>query len=201
MKVILDAGHGYNTLGKRMPSHLPNAKREWELNDMIARLVQFKLTGYSNIKIIRSDDTSGQRDIAISTRRKMSEKHDVDIFISIHHNAGLNGRKGGGVVVYYDPSRPNMHDFAEHLYNAVVMRNNNRGNRANPIATKSLGVINSKNKAPVALLIENGFMDGPDDWGKITTTDYMRASAQGIAEFIIAMRDTVLRGYNETNFI
>lgn len=188
-KVVIDCGHGQNTPGKRIPSaNYVSMKyrdiREWTLNSCVGHKLIQKLAPY-DLQIVRTDDISGKTDVPIAARRKMAD--NADMFISIHHNAGLSGKRGGGVVVYYHTDRPYMKNYAYHLYSAVIMRCENMGNRATPITHKRLAVINKENKASVALLIECGFMDGPDDIAKITDPQYGDAVAQGIAEFILSI--------------
>lgn len=187
--VCIDAGHGINTLGKRIPCAsyvhpLWRGCREWALNQRVAKYVEELLQPW-DVDVRRTDDISGAKDISLMQRKSLAKSSNL--FVSIHHNAGLNGRNGGGITVYYHPNRPNMEAYAKHLYAAVTMRNTNRGDRATPVAAGKYSVINTGNPAPIAVLIECGFMDGREDWLKIVQDDYARQCAQGIAEFIIGV--------------
>ena len=100
-RIVLDAGHGYNTLGKRcLKSIDPNQTREWWLNARICEKVQGYLSEYEGYELIRVDDTTGKKDISLGTRVANANKFNADIYISVHHNAGINGGSGGGVVAF-----------------------------------------------------------------------------------------------------
>ena len=88
--IAIDAGHGMKTLGKRcMKSIDPSQTREWYLNDRIADKVQKMLASY-DCTVIRVDDTTGAKDVSLFNRVKAANNVNADIYISIHHNAGIN---------------------------------------------------------------------------------------------------------------
>ena len=111
--IALDAGHGLKTSGKRCLKKLdPKETREWYLNDRIMDKVQEKLKSY-DCTVLRVDDTTGAKDISLANRVKQANNGKADIYISMHHNAGLNGKSGGGTVVYYCSSKPARRQQAE----------------------------------------------------------------------------------------
>lgn len=180
--IVIDAGHGYNTAGKRcLKSIDKNQTREWFLNDRIADMVETSLKDY-DCKVLRSDDTTGKKDISLSARVKTANKAKADIFISIHHNAGINGRSGGGTVVYHW-NAPADKNRAQRLYDAVVGKTGLVGNRANKVAVGNYYVINQTNMP--ALLLENGFMDSTKDTPIILTQGFAEMSAKGIVNFLV----------------
>ena len=68
MKFALNAGHGYNTPGKRcLKSIDPNETREYILNKRICDKIQAILNEYSGIEVMRIDDGS---ELSISARAK-----------------------------------------------------------------------------------------------------------------------------------
>jgi N-acetylmuramoyl-L-alanine amidase len=182
--IALGAGHGYNTAGKRcLKSIDPNQTREWFLNDRIADLVETALKNY-DCKVLRLDDTTGAKDISLSARVSAANKAKADIYVSIHHNAGINGGSGGGTVVYCWPDMPSI-EAANRLYNAVIAKTGLVGNRANRIANgKNLYEINATNM--IALLLENGFMDSTYDTPIILTEDHAKKTAEGIVDFLVS---------------
>ena len=100
MLICIDAGHGRYTAGKRcLKSIDPQETREWVLNSRIADKVQELLTGY-NCKTMRVDDVTGETDISLANRVKAANKANADVYLSIHHNAGISGRSGGGIVAF-----------------------------------------------------------------------------------------------------
>ena len=126
--IAIDAGHGYNTGGRRCLKKLdPAEHREWWLNDRIADLVETELVRDYDCKVVRADDTTGAKDISLANRVKTANNANAHMYISIHHNAGVNGGKGGGTVVY---SYKNDTDKARavRLYNYLIAQTNLKGN-------------------------------------------------------------------------
>lgn len=182
--ICLDAGHGYNTGGRRCLKKLdPAEHREWWLNDRIADLVETELVRDYDCKVVRADDTTGAKDISLANRVKTANSANAHMYISIHHNAGVNGGKGGGTVVY---SYKNDTDKARavRLYNYLIAQTNLKGNRSTPTAVGNFYVIN-KTKMP-ALLCEMAFMDSSVDVPILLTDDFAKKSAKGIINFLVA---------------
>lgn len=181
--IAIDAGHGRNTAGKRcLKSIDPSQTREWVLNDRIADDLQARLAAYE-CTVIRVDDTTGEKDISLSARVKAANAANADIYISIHHNAGIGGGVGGGTVVYYYSSAAARPGQAQRLYDALVAQTGLRGNRSGKVLKKGFYVI--KNTKAPAFLVENGFMDSRLDTPVILTEAHARKTAQGILDFLI----------------
>lgn len=183
--IVLDAGHGINTSGKRcLKSIDPCETREWTLNDRICDKVENLLKAYDGYKLLRVDDTTGKKDIALSTRVNNANKFNANIYISVHHNAGVSGGKGGGVVALtYTKIDKTTASWQSDLYNAIVSATGLKGNRANPLVRSDLYVLR-KTKMP-AVLLECGFMDSTVDTPIILTEDFANKVAQSIASVII----------------
>lgn len=182
--ICLDAGHGYNTGGRRCLKKLdPAEHREWWLNDRIADLVETELVRDYDCKVVRADDTTGAKDISLANRVKTANNANANMYISIHHNAGVNGGSGGGTVVY---SYKNDSDKARavRLYNYLIAQTNLKGNRSTPTSVGNFYVIN-KTKMP-ALLCEMAFMDSSVDVPILLTDDFAKKSAKGIINFLVA---------------
>ena len=93
--IVIDAGHGLKTSGKRcLKSIDPNQTREWWLNDRIADKLESMLAAY-NCDIIRADDTTGAKDVPLKERTSKANTAKADVYLSIHHNGGINGKTGG----------------------------------------------------------------------------------------------------------
>lgn len=181
--IALDAGHGMKTSGKRCLKAIdPNQTREWYLNDRIMDRVQELLAGY-NCKVVRTDDTTGVKDISLSARAKTANSAKADIFISMHHNAGINGGTGGGTEVYYYSSKEERATQAQKLYNAIVAQTGLRGNRSKKVIKKGYTVLAKTNMA--AFLVENGFMDSRVDTPQILTKAHAEKTAQGVVSFLV----------------
>ncbi|MDE6914725.1 MAG: N-acetylmuramoyl-L-alanine amidase [Lachnospiraceae bacterium] len=181
--IVIDAGHGMGTAGKRcLKSIDPAQTREWYLNDRIADMVQGHLEAY-DCGVLRVDDTTGAKDISLKNRVKAANNVGADIYVSIHHNAGINGRSGGGTVVYYY-NDSEMRAKAQRLYDAVVGRTGLSGNRSSKVAVGDFYVI--RYTSMPAFLLENGFMDSIRDTPIILTAAHAEKTAQGIIDFLTA---------------
>lgn len=183
LKIAIDAGHGLYTAGKRcMKAIDKNETREWKLNDRIADKLEKLLAEY-NCETIRVDDTTGKTDVSLSNRVKKANSWKADVYISIHHNAGINGGSGGGTVVFYCSSKPERKEQTQRLYNAIVNRTGLVGNRYTKI--KNYGYYVIKNTNMTAFLIENGFMDSKVDVPIILSETHADKTAQGILDFLV----------------
>lgn len=181
--IAIDAGHGINTPGRRCPASLdPEQHREWWLNSRVALYLQQELQNYE-CTTLRTDDVTGAKDISLAERCEKANKAGAAAFISIHHNAGINGGSGGGIVVYSARSATAAKKaWQKDLYDRVVGYNGLKGNRSNPLPLRDYTVIVGTNMP--ALLIECGFMDSKTDVPKILTEEFARQTAKGIAESI-----------------
>lgn len=193
-KLALDAGHGYNTAGKRCDARFdPKQTREWTLNSRICEKIQTLLKAYDGCQIIRVDDTTGKTDVALETRTTSANKFDADLYLSIHHNAGINGGSGGGVVAYMHPNADNATKvWRDDLYNAIIKHTGLKGNRATPLSTGNYHVLR-ETKMP-AVLIECGFMDSSTDVPVILTEAYAAKVAAACVEVIVAKGKLTKKG-------
>lgn len=177
--LVLDAGHGMKTLGKQTL----NGVKEWWLNDRIADMVQEDLENNYDCIILRADDTTGAKDISLSARVKTANNANADYYLSIHHNAGINGGVGGGTVVFYYSSNSKRKEQAQRLYNFVTDETKLYGNRSEQVIKRNFYVL--KNTKMASLLLENGFMDSTVDMPIILSQEHARKTADGIIAFLV----------------
>lgn len=180
--IAIDAGHGRNTAGKRVTLKGYPDTREWTLNDRIADLLEKLLADY-DCKVVRVDDTTGANDISLSNRVGKANSAKADIYISIHHNAGIKGGAGGGTVVYYYSSNIQRRDQAQKLYNFITDETRLYGNRSQQVLKNAFYVL--KNTRMPAFLIENGFMDSTTDVPIILSAAHAEKTAEGLRAFIV----------------
>lgn len=189
-KIALTAGHYKYTPGKRCLGTIdPYETREWVLNDRIADKVEKLLKVYEGYSLLRTDDTTGEKDISLTARTNAANKFKADIYISIHHNAGVNGGSGGGIVAYvYSGLDKTKHkttfEWQEALYNALIKHTGLKGNRATPLATANLH--ECRETSMPAVLLELGFMDSTTDTPIILTESFADKCAKAIVEVIVA---------------
>ena len=180
--IALDAGHGMSTSGKRITLAGYPDTREWYLNDRISDRVEELLSDY-DCKVVRVGDTTGKKDISLAQRVKTANNINADVYVSVHHNAGINGGSGGGTVVYYYSSKAERATQAKALYDAIVSRTGLIGNRSEKVKKYPFYVV--KNTSMPAFLIENGFMDSKTDVPIILSDAHAEKTAQGIVAFLV----------------
>jgi len=185
-KIALDAGHGYNTAGKRCDGRFdPKQTREWTLNSRICEKIQKLLQGYNGCEVIRVDDTTGKTDVALKNRTDKANSWGADFYLSIHHNAGIKGGSGGGVVAYMHPDADAKTKlWRDDLYNAIIKRTGLKGNRSKPLSTNNYHVLR-ETKMP-AVLLECGFMDSSTDVPIILQEGFAGEVATACVEVIVA---------------
>lgn len=198
--LAISAGHYLYTPGKRcLKSIDPNETREWVLNARIADKLTVILNRYEGIKIVRLDDPTGQKEISLANRAKESNNVKADLYLAIHHNAGINGGSGGGTVVYYYPKASNEVE-AKKVYNLLIQHTGLKGNRANPVkSTTSLYEV----RVPKArsILVEDGFMDSTHDTPIILTESFADKSAQALAEYFIKEWNLKLKDQDKSDIL
>ena len=183
-KIALSAGHYMKTAGKRCLKKLDkNETREWWLNDRICDKIETKLKEYEGYQLLRVDDTTGATDVSIANRCKKANTFGADFYLSIHHNAGIYGGKGGGVVAYtYTKVDDATKAWQKELYNAIIKRTGLKGNRATPLAASNLA--ECRQTTMPAVLLECGFMDSATDVPIILTEDFAERVATACVEVI-----------------
>lgn len=181
MLIALDAGHYLGTPGKRcLKSIDPAETREWTLNARIADKVGVLLKGY-RCQTMRTDDVTGQKDVTLARRNNTANNLGAAVLVSFHHNAGINGGSGGGLVVYIHPDAgAEARVLQEAVYRHVAARTGLVGNRANPMATANHQI--TRNAQQPAVLIEFGFMDSTTDTPIILTEDFADQAARGVVD-------------------
>ena len=184
LKIAIDAGHYKGTPRRRCLAALdPNQTGEWELNRRVADKLQELLAGYE-CETIRVDDTTGAHLVSLADRVKAANGWPADVYLSIHHNAGVKGGSGGGCVVYAAPNcQAKSKALQRAAYGAVVSRTGLVGNRSNTMPERSLYVL--QHTTMPAILIECGFMDSSTDVPVILTAYFAEQVADGLLAALV----------------
>lgn len=174
MKIMLDAGHGYNTPGKRSPDGL----REYEYNRAVANYAKQLLENYKNVTVYFSH--SDQQDVSLTARTDKANSLNVDIFVSIHANAFGSGgwNKVGGIETYVYPSRPPVaNQLAQKIQRNLIVATGleNRG-----VRTADFHVLRETKMD--AVLVEGGFMTNRNEVELLRSETYRRTIAEGIVK-------------------
>lgn len=184
-KLALGGGHRLGTPGKQCLKSLdPDETPEWWLNDRICDRVEALLAaGYDGIEVLRVDDTNGVKPIDLTARIKAANDWGADFALAVHHNAGIKGGKGGGIVAYVcNGVDQTTKAWQKELYDALIAHTGLKGNRADPLATADFDVL-VYTKMP-AVLLELGFMDSATDVPIILSEEYANQCAAAIVEVV-----------------
>lgn len=181
--IALGAGHGYNTPGKRVSLSGYKDTREWWMNDRIIDIVESELRNNYECKVVRVDDTTGQKDISLSKRVAMANNAEANVYLSMHHNAGVKGGSGGGTVVFYYSSYIGRRDQAQRLYNYITDETRLYGNRSQQVIKNGFYVL--KHTVMPSFLVENGFMDSTTDVPIIISEEHAKKTARAVLAFLV----------------
>ena len=183
-KIAVDAGHYLGTAGKRCLKKLDaDQTREWVLNDRIARYFAQAAKQYEGVELLRVDDATGAKNVSLKNRCKAANSWGADLYLSIHHNAGVNGGSGGGIVAYSYKEKTTGAAYRDAIYAACIAAGGLRGNRAEPVQAYGFYVL--KNTDAPAVLMEYGFMDSSTDVPVILTDSYAKAMADATMDAIV----------------
>lgn len=207
-KVAYCAGHYLETPGKRIPEILdPNQTREWTLNDRVARFFAEAAKNYPEIRLLRTDDPAGQSFVDIPQRCAKANVWGADLYIDMHHNAGINGGSGGGVVAFSYPGSETGRMYRDGIYREVIAAGGLKGNRSQPLQEKAFDSLTLA--AAPAVLVEYGFMDSKTDVPVILSEDYAKkvgyATMEAVAQAAGVERKTPPQtsdpGYTREEFV
>lgn len=182
-QIAYSAGHYYGTAGKRIPGSLdPEQTREWTLNDRVARYFTRAALSYEDVELLRTDDSSGQTQVKIAQRAAGANRWGADLYLDIHHNAGIDGGSGGGVEAFSYPGSEKGRTYRDAIYESIIAAGGLRGNRSQPCREKAFDILRKTNMP--AVLVEYGFMDSTTDAPVILTEDYAKKVAYATMEAI-----------------
>lgn len=205
-KIAYCAGHYLQTPGKRLPRELDeNQTREWVLNSRVAEYFTRAALEYPGVQLLRTDDSTGQTEVTIAKRTAGANAWGADLYIDMHHNAGINLGSGGGVEAYCYPGSEKGSVYRDAIYEAVIAAGGLKGNRSRPLQEKKFDSL-ALTKMP-AVLIEYGFMDSKTDAPVILTDDYARKVAYATMEAVAKVAGLKKQqmqqdsGYSQEDFI
>lgn len=173
MKVMLDAGHGYNTPGKRSPDGM----REYEFNRVVANETKAILETYKDVVIYFSH--SDTKDVSLQERTDKANRLAVDCFVSIHANAyGTGWNEVSGIETYIYTSKPKIASaLADKVQKNLVVATGlqDRG-------VKEAGFHVLRATKMTAILVECGFMTNKEDLKLLRSNLYRKTCAEAIAK-------------------
>lgn len=178
VKIVLDAGHGLSTPGKRTP----DGEREWSFNNKVVLAAIDKLRKYENVEILRVDDPTGKTDISLNIRTNKANAFNGDVYIACHHNAntGTWGPWTGVETYTHNHSQVKSEKIAEVIHALVVKA---VGLQDRGVKKQNFHVL--RETSMPAILIEGGFMDSYIDINVLRDNSKLKAHGEAIAAGLV----------------
>lgn len=180
-KIAYGAGHN-NATSNGIPTSIHSPRvNEWVLNDRVARYFAEAARAY-DVALLRVDDPKGVEPTVLANRVKKANDWGADFFLAIHHNAGINGGSGGGLVAFSYKEGTVGAAYRDAIYNACIAAGGLKGNRWDATLAEDFYVL--KYTTMPAVLMEYGFMDSTADVPVILTESYAKAMGYATMEGI-----------------
>jgi len=174
--IAIDAGHGYNTPGKRSPDGM----QEYAFNRAVAKEV-ILLLEKTGIQTIKTHHDS--KDVPLTQRTNLANQKRADYFISIHANAFGNGswNDANRIETYIHPAKESQaKPLALALHQALIK---GTGRRGRGIKQADFHVL--RETAMPAILLECGFMTNREEKTLLASNSYREKCGRIIADSII----------------
>lgn len=184
-KLALNAGH-YNGTTRGIPASLSpnNHPNEWVLNERVVDAVIARLKKYSGIEVLQVNDPKGEKYLDLIDLTNKANAWGADFYLAVHHNGGINGGTGGGIVAFtYLTPTATEKAWQKELYDALIAKTGLRGDRATPLAKQDLHEVREPKMD--AVLLELGFMDSRNDIKTILAADFADKCADAIVSVIV----------------
>ncbi|HBN82209.1 MAG TPA: N-acetylmuramoyl-L-alanine amidase [Clostridiales bacterium] len=183
MIIAIDAGHGYNTSGKRTcPFPDGRQMREHEFNRDVALNLDYRLRRAGHETMICFDQI-GVNDFTLKQRTTIANEKKADIFVSVHANAwgeGENWNDVNGLVAMYYPNSVQGERLARSVLPELQKTTNLPINSYQAVSYAVL-----RDTFMPAVIIECGFMTNRSDAEKLLTYEYRNSCAEGIYNGIL----------------
>jgi len=178
-KILVDPGHNYSGLDNGARS--PNGKYieeniTWQISDKLRQYLEaYGFEVYMTRPELKSSIGPGSVKDSLSARVDYAHELGVDLFVSIHCNAG----GGTGVETYCYDLNGSSAALAKKISSAIAsaVQFYNRG-------AKEAGFYVIKNTAMPSVLVETGFIDNSSDVAVLSSEDGQHKIAKAIADAI-----------------
>lgn len=181
LKLVIDAGHGPETAGKRCPD---DSMREFHFNSVVARYVHDGLTQYDGIITKFTHDDTGGRDVPLAERVKAANDWGADAFVSIHANAAGSGWNSAHGIETFTATEPSA--TSVKLAEAVQKRLIAETGRSDRGVKQADFTVVYKTLMPAILTECGGFMTNAEEAALMKTDAFRKkvaaAITAGIAE-------------------
>ncbi|MCP4726679.1 MAG: N-acetylmuramoyl-L-alanine amidase [bacterium] len=174
-RVLIDPGHG----GKLSPGVVgPSGTREKDVTLAIAKKLQKLLGGRDDIEVFMT--RKSDQYISLSSRRYLSKKYGVDLFISIHANGNEIRYFPDQIEIYYRDSKGKK--LANHIKYGLKSK---ISGRKTDIRRNNYFTVIRRNPARFgSVLVETGYLSNPHGEKRLKNSDYQLKIAKGLYESI-----------------
>jgi N-acetylmuramoyl-L-alanine amidase len=178
-KLILDAGHGIDTPGKRVPD---NSMHEWEFNAKVAYYVSVMLVNYDGVQVQFTHDPTGKVDIPLAKRTDYANRWGADVLVSIHANAsGNEWSEANGIETFvYTEASKNSLGLAQLMQKYLIEET---GLKDRGVKKENLHMVR-ETKMP-SCLVECGFMTNHKEADLLKSDSYRKKCAAAITKGIV----------------
>lgn len=175
--IVIDAGHGGHN-----PGAVANGSVEAENNLAVAQLVADKLReAGATVVMTRTSDravASEQSSLReeLKARVDLADRHEGDIFVSIHSNSNENSKVYGAMTFYHNEESKAL---AEAVQKNLIYRT-----KANDKGIQTAGFYVLRYTSMPSVLVEMGFVSNPQEAKLLNSDVYRMKLANGIYEGI-----------------
>lgn len=172
MKIVLDAGHGPNTLGKRTPD---GRLKEFQFNVRVAEEAK-KLLVTDGHTILFTHEKDN--DVPLAERVKLANRLRADLFVSIHANAyGTSFNSANGIETYtYTNPLPASKKLASFVHQSLLLATGRKDR-----GVKKANFFILRETVMPAILIECGFMTNREEAALLESERYRLSCARAVA--------------------
>lgn len=197
IKIVLDAGHGPETAGKRTPKFDDGTfMHEHEFNHSVVQNLKDKLNKTGKFSVVVT--SSATRDVPLEERVSVEREIKADLFLSVHANA-LTGTWGSqnGIESYSNKGSTKGAKYCKVIQNDLI---NATGLKNRGCKTSSFYVL--KYTYGPAVLVECGFMDNKEEAKLLMSEEYREKVATSLFKSICSIFNVVveeIKGYKIIN--
>lgn len=172
MKIIIDAGHGPETAGKRSPD---GRLREFQFTSSVAEEAK-KLLTFGGHTVIFSHQA--RADVPLHERTHLANRLRADIFVSIHANAyGTTFNSANGIETFtYTKPQAATKKLAGFIHSSLLL---STGRKDRGIKRADFAVL--RDTMMPAVLVECGFMTHRQEVELLKSEAYRKRCAKAIA--------------------
>jgi N-acetylmuramoyl-L-alanine amidase len=176
MKIMLDAGHGPNTPGKRSPDNF----KEFQFNSVVADYAKSLLSHYKDVTVYFAH--SKNEDVPLNERTDKANKLKVDCYVAIHANAyGTTWTSAGGIETYVYITKPKeAMALAQRVQKNLAIQT---GLHDRGVKTADFHVLRETNMT--AILTECGFYTNKKEVSLLRSVTYQKTCAEAIVKGIV----------------